>query len=132
MYCQVELGQLPSVVDVIAVPHDDQLGVVITALPQLCGCLSLHGQTHLCNGNEFEECVSIVHPHTILGVQHADTVVLKGIILELVNVESQDVCQVIWSAHVLAGPCDQPVGHHEQHLVLSKAGNLENSPGVLR
>mmetsp|Transcript_33847 Transcript_33847/g.73231 ORF Transcript_33847/g.73231 Transcript_33847/m.73231 type:complete len:249 (-) Transcript_33847:1843-2589(-) len=118
LYRRVELSQLPPVVDAIVVPHNDQLGVALTAIPRLRGRLGLLGQTHLRDGDVLEELVSllqyaVVDPRAILGVQHADAVVLEGVVLELVDVESQNVRQVIGRAHVLAVPRDQAVGHHE-------------------
>mmetsp|Transcript_17164 Transcript_17164/g.31111 ORF Transcript_17164/g.31111 Transcript_17164/m.31111 type:complete len:238 (+) Transcript_17164:196-909(+) len=119
----IELGEFPPIVNAIVVSNGNQLGIALTTIPRLGRGGGLGRKTHLGNDNVLEELVSLlqntmINSCAVLGVGDSDTVVLEGIILELINVESQNVGEMFGGGHVLAVARHQTVGHHEQHLVL--------------
>mmetsp|Transcript_9364 Transcript_9364/g.15274 ORF Transcript_9364/g.15274 Transcript_9364/m.15274 type:complete len:206 (+) Transcript_9364:196-813(+) len=119
----IELGEFPPIVNAIVVSNGNQLGIALTTIPRLGRGGGLGRKTHLGNDNVLEELVSLlqntmINSCAVLGVGDSDTVVLEGIILELINVESQNVGEMFGGGHVLAVARHQTVGHHEQNLVL--------------
>mmetsp|Transcript_32702 Transcript_32702/g.74649 ORF Transcript_32702/g.74649 Transcript_32702/m.74649 type:complete len:377 (-) Transcript_32702:799-1929(-) len=132
LYRRVKLGELPPVVDAVVVPHHDELGVPLAAIARLGRRRGLLGEAALDNRDVLEELVplledAVVDAGAILRVDDADAVVLECVVLELIDVETKDVREMLRRGHVLAVTSNETVSDHEKDLVLVRIGRIQHT-----
>mmetsp|Transcript_6062 Transcript_6062/g.10044 ORF Transcript_6062/g.10044 Transcript_6062/m.10044 type:complete len:256 (-) Transcript_6062:195-962(-) len=105
--CTIKLSKFPPIVDAIVVANRDELRITLTTISRLGAGGGLGGETHLGNDDVLQKLVSLlqypmIDPCAVLGVRHTNTIVLERVVLEVVDVKSQNVGQMLRSRHVFS------------------------------